>query len=175
MKADIAKWIRRNKWTELDGTEHEGAHVRDAYNLSADELEALGHEALRVAAEWREEIAERVPTPPTHQVFTFDCHGGDRKIATWVEYPWALMRVGRGTAVVFLVREQTALGSYQAWTVSAEKNVDGTLRWKRRFETPIAVTQRDLVHVFRCALPYSPSSGDLEYARLRQAKVHQTP
>jgi hypothetical protein len=166
MNAGIAKWIQRNKWVELDGTEHEGAHVRHAYNLNPNELEALGHEALHVAAEWRKEIAERVPTPPTHQVFTFDCHSsGDRKIATWVEHPWALIRLGKGTSVAFLVKEHGLNGSYQAWIVSAEKGVNGALRWKRRFETPTTVNQHDLVHVFRCALPYSPSSGDLEYAR----------
>ena len=136
----IAKWIWRNKWTTLDGTEHEEARVRDGCNLSPDELEALGHEALHIAAEWRKEIAERVPTPSTHKTFTFNCNGNDTKIATWVQYPWGLVRSGKGTAAVFLVKEQSALGSYQAWTVSAEKNVDGTLRWKRRFETSTTST-----------------------------------
>lgn len=171
----IAKWIRRNKWTELDGTEREGAYIRDTHNLGVDELEALGHEALRVAAEWRKEIAERVSTPPTHQVFIFNYHGNDAKIATWVEHPWALMRIGKGTSVIFLVKEQSALGSYQAWIVAAEKDVNGGLRWKRRFETSTTVNQRDLVHVFRCALPHSPSRGDLEYARLRQGKRTNSP
>jgi hypothetical protein len=163
----IAKWIRRNKRVELDGTEREEARVRDAYNLGVDELEALGHEALHVAAEWRKEIAERVPTPPAHKVFAFSHYGSDTKIATWVEHPWALVRIGKGTSVAFLVKEQNALGSYQAWIVAAEKNVDGGLRWKRRFETPATVNQRDLIHVFRCALPYSPSFGDLEHARAK--------
>jgi hypothetical protein len=53
------------------------------------------------------------------------------------------VRIGKGTSVVFLVKEQGTLGSYQAWTVSAEKNVDGTLRWKRRFETSATVHQRE--------------------------------
>jgi hypothetical protein len=166
----IAKWIRRNKWVELDGTECEGAYIRDTHTLGVDELEALGHEALHVAAEWRKEIAERVPTPPTHKVFTFNHYGSDTKIATWVEHPWALVRIGKGTSVAFLVKEQNALGSYQAWIVAAEKDVNGRLRWKRRFETPTTVNQRDLIHVFQCALPHSPSRGDLEYARLRQGK-----
>jgi hypothetical protein len=166
---NIARWVQCNKRTELDGTEREGAQ-RDAYNLSADELEALGHEALRVAAEWRKEIAERVSTPPAHKVFAFSHYGSDTKIATWVEHPWALVHIGKGTAVVFLVKEQNAFGSYQAWIVAGEKDVNGRLRWKRRFETPTTVNQRDLVHVFQCALPYSPSRGDLEYARLRQGK-----
>ena len=171
----IAKWIRRNKRVELDGTEREEAHVRDAYNLGVDELEALGHEVLHVAAEWRKEIAERVPTPPTHKVFTFSCYGSDKKIATWMEHPWALVRIGKGTSVAFLVKEQNALGSYQAWTVVAEKNVDGGLRWKRRFESSITVDQHNLIHVFPISLPWSPSFGDLEYARLRQGKRDQLP
>jgi hypothetical protein len=166
----IAKWVQRTKWTELDGTEHEEARISRAYNLSADELEALGHEALHVAAEWRKVIAERVPTPPTHKVFTFSCNGRDTKIATWVEHPWALVRIGKGTSVVFLVKEQNTLGSYQAWVVAAEKDLNGGLQWKRRFETPTTVNQRDLLHIFRCALPYSPSRGDLEYARLQQGR-----
>jgi hypothetical protein len=165
----IARWVQRTKWTELDGTEREKARVH-AYNLSADELEALGHEALRVAAEWRKETTERVPTPATHRVFTFSCHGSDTKIATWVEHPWALVRIGKGTSVVFLVKEQNAFGSYQAWIVAGEKDLNGGLRWKRRFETSTTVNQRDLIHVFPCALPYSPSRGDLEYARLRQGR-----
>jgi hypothetical protein len=158
------KWVQRTKWTQIDGTEREHAYLR-AGGFNVDELEALGHEVLRVAAEWRQEIAERVPTPPTHKVFTFSHYGDDVKIATWLRLPWTLVRIGRGTSVAFLVKEQTTPGSYQAWTVSAEKGVNGALRWKRRFETPTTVNQRDLVHVFQCALPYSPSSGDLEHAR----------
>jgi hypothetical protein len=168
------KWVQRTKWTQIDGTEREHAYLRtDRFNV--DELEALGHEVLRVAAEWRREIAECVPTLPTHRVFAFSHHGNDVKIATWVEHPWALVRLGTGTSVVFLVKEQNALGSYQAWIVAAEKNVDGKLRWKRRFETSTTVNQRDLIHVFQCALPHSPSRGDLEYARLRQGKRTDSP
>lgn len=161
------KWVQRHKWNELDGTAHEKARIRDGYNLGVDELEALGHEALHVAAEWRQEIAERVPTPPTYQVFTFSCGYSDRKIATWVEHPWALVRVGKGTSVVFLVKGHALNSSFQAWIVVAEKGVNGALRWKRRFETPTTVTHRDLIHVFPISLPYSPSSGDLEYARAK--------
>jgi hypothetical protein len=104
-------------------------------------------------------------------VFVFSHYGSDTKIATWVEHPWALVRVGKGTSVVFLVKEQNAFGSYQAWIVVAEKNVDGGLRWKRRFETSATVNQCDLIHVFQCALPYSPSQGDLELARLKYART----
>jgi hypothetical protein len=166
----IAKWIRRNKWTTLDGTEHEEARVRDGCNLSPDELEALGHEALHVAAEWRKEIAERVPTPPTCKVFAFSHYGGDTKIATWVGCPWALVVLGRGTSVAFLVKERNTPGSYQAWIVAAEKDVGGKLRWKRRFESSTIVDQRDIIHVFPIPLPHSPSLGDLEYARSRQGR-----
>ena len=170
------QWVQRTRWTETDGTEQEKARVH-AYNLGADELEALGHEALQVAAQWRQDIAERVPTPPAHKVFAFSCNGRDTKIATWVEHPWALVRFGNGTSVAFLVKEQNIPGSYQAWIVAPEKDVngrlrwDGGLRWKRRFETSATVDQRDLLHVFPCALPWSPSEGDLEYARLRAAKT----
>ena len=163
------KWVQRTKWTQIDGTEREHAYLRTD-RLNVDELEALGHEVLRVAAAWRKEIAERVPTPPTHKVFTFSCYGSDAKIATWIEHPWALVPIGKGTSVAFLVKEQTAFGSYQAWIVVAEKNADGRLRWKRRFESSATVNQRDLIHVFPCALPWSPSQGDLEYARLRQGR-----
>ena len=100
-----------------------------------------------------------------HQVFTFSCGYSDRKIATWVERPWALVRVGKGTSVVFLVKEHALNSTFQAWIVAAEKDANGALRWKRRFETPTTVTQRDLIYVFPISLPYSPSSGDLEYAR----------
>jgi hypothetical protein len=167
----IAKWVRRNKWVELDGTEREGAYIRDTYNLGVDELEALGHEALHVAAEWRKEIAERVPTPPTHKVFTFSCYGSDAKIATWVEHPWALVRVGKGTSVAFLVKERSTLGAYEAWVVSAEKNIGGGLRWKRRFESSITADQHNLIHVFPIPLPHSPAPGDLEFARLKYART----
>ena len=166
----IAKWIRRNKWVERDGTEREGAYVRGTHNLGVDDLEALGHEALHVAAEWRKEIAERIPTPPTHKVFTFDRYGSDQKIATWVEHPWALVHIGKGTSVAFLVKEQNASGSYQAWIIVAEKDVSDRPRWKCRFESSTTVYQRDLVFVFPYTLPESPSLGDLEYARLRQGK-----
>jgi hypothetical protein len=116
------KWVQRTKWTRTDGTEGEHAYLRTD-RLNVDELEALGHEVLRVAAEWRKEIAERVPTLPTHKVFTFSLHGDDVKIATWVEHPWALVRVGKGTSVAFLAKEQNTPGSYQAWIVAAEKNI----------------------------------------------------
>ena len=164
------KWVKRTKWTQIDGTEREHAYLRtDRFNV--DELEALGHEVLRVAAEWRKEIAECIPTVPNHRVFTFSHHGDDVKIATWVEYPWALVRFGKGTSVVFLVKEQNTPGSYQAWIVAAEKDADCKLRWKCRFEGSTTVDQRDLIHVFRCALPYSPSLGDLELARLKSARA----
>jgi hypothetical protein len=159
------KWVHRFKGTQTDGTEREQAYIRDTFG-SVDELEALGHEVLHVVAEWRQEIAERVLTPPTYKVFAFN-RGGDEKIATCLQCPWTLVRVGKGTSVAFRVKEQTTRGSYQAWIVAAEKNVDGTLRWKRRFETPAIVNQRDLLHVFQCTLTYSPSLGDLVLARAK--------
>ena len=107
-----AKWVRRVKWTQTDGADREHAYIRDTFG-SVDELEALGHEALRVAAEWRREIAERVPTPPTYKVFSFSHYGNDEKIASWVEHPWGLVRFGKGTSIVFLIKEQSSPGSYQ--------------------------------------------------------------
>jgi hypothetical protein len=165
------KWVQRTKWTQIDGTEREEARI-NTYNLGVDELETLGHEVLRVAAEWRKEIAERVPTPPIHKVFGFSRYGGDdEKIATWVEHPWTLVRVGKGTSVAFLVKEQNTPGLYQAWIVSAEKNGGGGLRWKRRFEGSTTVDQRNLIHVFPIPLPHSPSLGDLELARALFART----
>jgi hypothetical protein len=158
------RWVHRIKWTQTDGTEREHAYIRDTFG-SVDELEAVGHEALQVAAEWRQEIAERVPTPPAHKVFSFYRYGGDTKIATWVEHPWALVRVGRGTSVAFLVKEQSNSGSFQAWIVVGEKQADGSLRWKCRFDYATTINRSDLLHVFLCALPWSPSQGDLEHAR----------
>jgi hypothetical protein len=167
------KWVQRTKWVELDGAEREGVYVRTGNLSDADELEALGREALHVAAEWRREIAERVPTPPTYRVFTFDCQGRDREIATWLQHPWALVRIGKGTSVAFLVKERNTSGSYEyaAWIVSAEKNVSGRLRWKRRFEGSTTVEQRDIIHVFPFPLPHSPSLGDLELARLKYVRT----
>jgi hypothetical protein len=164
------KWVHRIKWTQTDGTEREHAYIRDTFG-SSDELEALGHEALRVAAEWRQEIAERIPTPPTYKVFTFNYNGRDENIATWVEHPWALVRFGKGTSVAFLVKGPDAFGSYQEARIAvAEKDPNGSLRWKLRYESASTVSRRDLVLVFPCALPDSPSVGDLEYARLRAGK-----
>lgn len=162
------KRIQRIKWAKLDGTAHEEAYICAEYHIGVDELEALGREALQVAAEWRKDIAERAPTPPTHKVFAFINYFGsasDTKIATWVEHPWALVRVGKGTSLAFLVKEGNTPGSYQAWVVVAKEKADGGLQWKCRFEYPTTVDQRDLLYVLPCALPYSPTLGDLEYAR----------
>jgi hypothetical protein len=164
------KWVQRTKWTQIDGTECEHAYLRTG-TLNVDELETLGHEVLRVAAEWRKEIAERVPTLPIHKVFSFSRYGGDEKIATWVEHPWALVRVGKGTSVAFLVKERGTLGAYEAWVVSAEKNIGDGLRWKRRFESSIAVDRHNLIHVFPIPLPHSPALSDLELARLKYART----
>jgi hypothetical protein len=161
------RWVQRVKWTQLDGTEREKVRI-SAYNLDADELEALGHEALQVAAEWRKEITERVPAPPTYKVFAFtSCYGGsDANIATWVEHPWALVRVGKGTSIAFLVKGPDRFGAYQARIAVAGKDANGSLlRWKLRYESATTVSRRDLLYVLPCALPYNPSLGDLEYAR----------
>jgi hypothetical protein len=104
-------------------------------------------------------------------VFSFSRDGGDKNIATWIEHPWALVRIGKGTSVAFLVKEQNALGAYKAWIVSAEKNIGGRLRWKCRFEGSTTVDQRDIIHVFPIPLPHSPSLGDLELARLKYART----
>ena len=163
------KWVQRTKWTQIDGTEREHAYLRtDRFNV--DELEALGHEVLRVAPVGGRKLRNAFQRYlPTRSYVSH--HGDDVKIATWVEHPWALVRVGKGTSVVFLVKEQNTPGSYQAWIVAAEKDADCKLRWKCRFEGSTTVDQRDLIHVFRCALPYSPSLGDLELARLKSARA----
>ena len=170
------KWVQRHKWNELDGTAHEKARIRDGYNLGVDELEALGHEALHVAAEWRQEIAERVPTPPTHQVFTFSCGYSDRKIATWVELPWALVRIGKGTSVVFLVKGKPSPARIRLGRCRPKRVVNGALRWKRRFETPTTVNQRDLIHVFhaRCRTARHPATSSMREQRHTWSSVKST-
>ena len=171
--------VQRTKWNTADGTEHEAAHVRGC-SLNVDELEALGHEALRVAADWRKEIAERAPTPPAYKVFPFiGYYGGDKNIATWIERPWAFVRFGKGTSIAYLVKARETFGgsTFQAWIVSAKKDADGRpcyadgkLRWKHRFEATSTIDQRDLIRVFPYLLPDSPTIGDLEAAR---AEAHR--
>ena len=163
----ITKWVHRHRWVELDGTEHEEVRVRNAYNLSVDDVEALGHEALKVAAEWQQEIAERVPTPPTHKVFAFtSCNGRDTKIATWVEHPWALVRFGNGTMVAFLVKEQSIPGSVSSLADRGQKNADGRLRggsFGLRAQPPSVNTICSTFFQSRCR--GARGFGDLEYAR----------
>jgi hypothetical protein len=58
------KWVHRNKWTRTDGTECEGAYLRDTHNLGVDELEALGHEALRAQPSGGEKLPSACPRRP---------------------------------------------------------------------------------------------------------------
>jgi hypothetical protein len=59
---DTMKKVKRGKWRSRDGQEHE--HVAIAHesstiacSLTLDEAEQVGSELLRLAAEWRQELA----------------------------------------------------------------------------------------------------------------------
>jgi len=158
--------IERNRHVYTDGGEEETIRVV-AYNLkSPEEVEQLGHELLRAAVEWRAEIETRGPPgPPAFKTFDFiSWTGGRKRIASWVEHPWALVRRGGGASVAFLVQEQG--DRFKAWIVSA-KLENGAYRWKCRFECSSAVETRDLIQAFPCTLPDSPTLGDIEFARAR--------
>src|SRR5262249_13003084 len=75
---------------------------------------------------------------------------------------WALVRVGGGTSIAFLV--EAGNGSFKAWIVSV-KFEDREYRWKCRFQSSSTVEARDLIQVFPYTLPDSPTLGDIENAR----------
>ena len=156
--------IERRKWTERDGTEHEFIYVSNSLN-TPEEAEQFGRDLLQAATEWRAEIEARGPPgPPAYKVFDFiSWAGGRNRIASWIEHPWALVRVGKGTSIAFLVKERDR-GDFQAWIVSA-KFENGEHQWKCRFGQSSIVAARDLLQVIRRVLPDSPTLGDIEHAR----------
>jgi len=100
-------------------------------------------------------------------VFDFTSwNSGRKKVASWIEHPWALVHFGKGTAIAFLVKEEQVFAGrrYKAWIVSA-KFENGEHSWKCRFESSSTIETRDLLHVFPYALPNSPTLGDIESAR----------
>jgi hypothetical protein len=158
--------ITRIKWTQTDGTEREHIRVSVCNLERPEDVEQLGRGLLQAAAEWRAEIEHRGPSgPPTFKTFAFNrCYDGStQNIATWIEQPWALVRHGSGTAIAFLVRN-LPLGGTSAWIVSAKfKNREH--HWTCRYQTTHTVSSADILHVFPCALPWSPTLGDIESTR----------
>lgn len=158
--------IERKKWTETNGAESEFIYLQ-GFSLDKPEMaEQLSRDLLQAAAEWRAEIEARGPPgPPAYKVFDFTSwDGGRNRVASWIERPWALVSMGGGTSVAFLVKEAPAPESFQAWIVSV-KFENGERRWKCRFQSPSTVWARDLNRVFPHTLPDSPTLGDIEYAR----------
>ena len=157
--------INRRKWIETDGTDHEFIRIDDRNLDDPETTEQLGRDLLQAAAEWRAEIEARgSPGAPAYKVFEFaSCCGGRNKVASWIERPWALVRIGGGTSVAFLVKAGDR-GSFKAWIVSV-KFENREHRWKCRFEHSSTVEARDLIQVFPYTLPDSPTLGDIENAR----------
>jgi hypothetical protein len=158
--------IRRTKHVHMDGREEEHLYISVHSLESPEEVEQLGHKLLQAALEWRTEIETRGPPgPPAFKTFDFVRYNGNgrTKIASWVEHPWALVRHGTGTSVAFLVQEDHR--GFKAWIVSV-KYANCEHRWKCRFEFSSTVEPRDLIKAFPHSLPYSPTIGDIEAARL---------
>jgi hypothetical protein len=160
--------IDRRKWIKTDGTENEFIRVDDRNLNNPEATEQLGRDLLQAAAEWRAEIEARGPPgAPAYKVFEFTSwNGHPHRVASWIEQPWALVRLGKGTAVAFLVKEEQVFAGrrYRGWIVSA-KIENGRHHWKCRFEGTSTVETRDLIQIFRYALPDSPTLGDIESAR----------
>ena len=156
--------INRRKYINTDGTEHEFIFVQVSLD-NPETTEQFGHDLLQAAAEWRAEIeARRLPGAPAYKVFEFaKWTGGRERIASWVEHPWALVRMGRGTSIAFLVKAGDR-GSFKAWIVSV-KFENPEYRWKCRFECSSTIEARDLIEVFPYTLPDLPKLGDIESAR----------
>ena len=156
--------INRRKYINTDGTEHEFIFVQVSLD-NPETTEQFGHDLLQAAAEWRAEIEARgLPGAPAYKVFEFaKWTGGRERIASWVEHPWALVRMGRGTSIAFLVKAGDR-GSFKAWNVSV-KFENPEYRWKCRFECSSTIEARDLIEVFPYTLPDFPKLGDIESAR----------
>jgi hypothetical protein len=160
--------IDRRRYIHTDGTEEEFISVSSRLD-NPEATEQLGRNLLQAAVEWRREIETRGPPGvPAYKIFEFaSCYGGNRKVvASWIEHPWALVRLGKGTAIAFLVKEEQVFAGrrYRGWIVSA-KIENGRHHWKCRFEGTSTVETRDLIQIFRYALPDSPTLGDIESAR----------
>ena len=156
--------INRRKYINTDGTEHEFIFVQVSLD-NPEMTEQFGRDLLQAAAEWRAEIEARGPSgEPAYKVFEFaKWTGGRERIASWVEHPWALVRMGRGTSIAFLVKAGDR-GSFKAWIVSV-KFENHEYRWKCRFEHPSTIEARDLIEIFPYTLPDFPTLGDIENAR----------
>ena len=155
---------RRHIYT--DGHEEESIYLSGCSLKSPEEVEQLGHELLQAAVEWRADIETRGPPgPPAFKTFDFISHLGGRsnRIASWVEHPWALVRMGRGTSIAFLVKAGDR-GSFKAWIVSV-KFENREFRWKCRYEGSSTIEARDLIEIFPYTLPDFPTLGDIENAR----------
>src|SRR5262245_54015588 len=162
--------IERRRYIHTDGTEDEFLFIGAASLNNPEAAEQFGRDLLQAAADWRAEIEARGPPGvPAYKVFEFaSCYDGSRnRIASWVEHPWALVRLGKGTSIAFLVKAE-ARGSFKAWIVSVKFEAREH-RWKCRFDCSSTIEARDLIQIFPIPLPYSPSLGDIENAR---EKVH---
>jgi hypothetical protein len=162
--------------THIDGREEDFTTVV-AYGLkSPEEVEQLGREVLQAAAEWRAEIeARNPPGPPIYKVHNFiNSYGRPQTIATWVERPWGLAVLGKGTSPIFLVKERKSQfgPEFEGWMVSLQLK-NGELLWKCRFENTSTVGPRDLIQILPYSLPDTPTSGDIELAR-KQARESAT-
>jgi len=157
--------INRHKQINTDGTENEYIIVGTSSLNNPEKAEQLGRDLLQAAAEWRAEIEARGPPgAPAYKVFEFiSWTGGRNRIARWIEHPWALVRMGGGTSIAFLVKAGDR-GSFKAWIVSV-KFENREHRWKCRSEGSSTIEARDLIQVFPIPLPYSPTLGDIENAR----------
>jgi hypothetical protein len=157
--------IERYKRINTDGTEHECIHVGYSNYNSPEAAEQFGRDLLQAAGDWRAEIEARGPPGlPAYKVFEFArCYGGTCRVASWIERPWALVHVGRGTSTAFLVKAGDR-GSFKAWIVSV-KLENHEHRWKCRYEYSSTIEARDLIEVFPYTLPDSPTLGDIESAR----------
>jgi hypothetical protein len=161
------RWmIRRSRNVHIDGTEEEYIHLVNYALKSPKEVEQLGHELVQAALEWRAEIEKRGPPgPPPYKTFDFNSHsgGGPKKIASWVEHPWALVRDGGGTSIAFLVEEvKEENRHFKAWIVKFE---NGEHRWKCKSEGTSRIETRDLIQTFPYTLPDSPPLGEIKLAR----------
>jgi hypothetical protein len=158
--------VNRRKQIQTDGTEYEFIIVGAASLNNPEATEQLGRDLLQAAAEWRAEIETRgPPEAPAYKVFEFANWTGGRcnRVASWIEHPWALVRVGGGTSIAFLVKAGDR-ENFKAWIVSV-KFENREHRWKCRYECSSTVEARDLIQVFPHTLPDSPTLGDIENAR----------
>jgi hypothetical protein len=155
--------VNRRKQIQTDGTEYEFIIVGAASLNNPEATEQLGRDLLQAAAEWRAEIEARGPPgAPAYKVFEFTSwNGHPHRVASWIEQPWALVRLGKGTAVAFLAKEEQVF----AGRIVSAKIENGRHHWKCRFEGTSTVETRDLIQIFRYALPDSPTLGDIESAR----------